>query len=53
MADFHQTGAVAAFHKLGPDNLETIEAELTWYSQERPIALVLPSLFSELKGRNA
>jgi glucosyl-3-phosphoglycerate synthase len=50
MADFHQTGAVATFHKLGPDNLEKIEAELTWYSHERPIALVLPSLYSELKG---
>ena len=50
MADFHQTGVVATFHKLGPDNLEKIEAELTWYSQERPIALVLPSLFSELEG---
>ena len=50
MADFHQTGVVATFHKLGPDNLEKIEAELTWYSHERPIALVLPSLYSELKG---
>ena len=50
MADFHQTGVIATFHKLGPNNLEKIEAELTWYSQERPIALVLPSLFSELEG---
>jgi glucosyl-3-phosphoglycerate synthase len=31
-------------------NLEKIESELTWYSQERPIALVLPSLYSELEG---
>ena len=23
---------------------------MTWYSQERPIALVLPSLYSELQG---
>lgn len=50
MADFHQTGAVATFHKLGQDNLDKIEAELTWYAQERPIALVLPSLYSELEG---
>ena len=50
MADFHQTGVIATFHKLGNAKLEKIEAELTWYSQERPIALVLPSLYSELQG---
>lgn len=50
MADFYQTGVVATFHKLGYTNLEKIEAELSWYSQERPIALVLPSLYSELEG---
>jgi glucosyl-3-phosphoglycerate synthase len=50
MADFYQTGVVATFHRLGKINLEKIEAELTWYSQERPIALVLPSLYSELEG---
>ncbi|MBI5666329.1 MAG: glycosyl transferase [Nitrospirae bacterium] len=50
MSDFYQTGVVATFHRLGRLNLEKIEAELTWYSQERPIALVLPSLFSELEG---
>ncbi len=50
MADFHQTGVIATFHKLGTTELEKIEAELSWYSQERPIALVLPSLYSELKA---
>lgn len=50
MADFYQTGVVATFHRLGELNLEKIEAELSWYSQERPIALVLPSLYSELEG---
>lgn len=50
MADFHQSGVVATFHRLGDSNLEKIEAELSWYSQERPIALVLPSLYSELEG---
>ncbi|MEW6109498.1 MAG: glycosyl transferase [Nitrospirota bacterium] len=50
MADFYQTGVVATFHRLGRINLEKIESELTWYSQERPIALVLPSLYSELEG---
>ena len=50
MADLYQTGVVATLHILGKLNLEKIEAELTWYSQERPIALVLPSLYSELEG---
>jgi len=50
MADFYQTGVVATFHRLGKVNLEKIEAELTWYTQGRPIALVLPSLYSELEG---
>ena len=50
MADFYQTGLVATFHKLGETNLDRIESELSWYSQERPIALVLPSLYSELEG---
>ncbi|MEW6003460.1 MAG: glycosyl transferase [Nitrospirota bacterium] len=50
MSDFYQTGVVATFHRLGKLNLEKIEAELTWYTSERPIALVLPSLYSELEG---
>lgn len=50
MADFYQTGVVATFHRLGELKLDKIESELTWYSQERPIALVLPSLYSELAG---
>jgi glucosyl-3-phosphoglycerate synthase len=50
MADFYQTGVVSTFHMLGEPSLEKIEAELSWYSQERPIALVLPSLYLELEG---
>lgn len=50
MSDFYQTGVVATFHRLGRIDPERIEAELTWYAQERPIALVLPSLYSELGG---
>ncbi len=50
MSDFYQTGVIATFHRLGRINLEKIEAELSWYARERPIALVLPSLYSELEG---
>lgn len=50
MSDFYQTGVIATFHRLGKPILEKIEAELSWYASERPIALVLPSLYSELQG---
>jgi glucosyl-3-phosphoglycerate synthase len=51
MGDFFQSGVVTTFHKLGDSKLEKIEEELLWYSKERPIALILPSLYSELEGR--
>ncbi|MDX9715385.1 MAG: hypothetical protein RBT37_08145 [Dissulfurispiraceae bacterium] len=50
MSDFYQLGVVATFHRLGRRTFEQIEAELSWYAQSRPIALVLPSLYSELHG---
>jgi glucosyl-3-phosphoglycerate synthase len=50
MSDFYQNGVVATFHRLGRQNIEKIESELTWYAQARPIAVVLPSLYSELEG---
>lgn len=50
MADFYQTGLLATFHRLGKPNLEGLERELNIYSRYRPIALVLPCLYSELEG---
>lgn len=50
MSDFYQTGMVATFHRLGTTKLDKIEEELSWYAVERPLALVLPSLYSELEG---
>jgi glucosyl-3-phosphoglycerate synthase len=50
MSDFYQAGVVATLHRLGSVDIEKLEAELTWFAQERPIALVLPSLYSELEG---
>jgi glucosyl-3-phosphoglycerate synthase len=50
VSDFYQTGVIATFHRLGRVDIEKIESELTWYTTERPIALVLPSLYSELQG---
>lgn len=50
MSDFHQTGVITSLHRLGEPDLERLERELCEYARERPIALVLPSLFSEIHG---
>ncbi len=48
MADFHQTGVLATFHRLGAFNLERLEADLQSFNRHRPIALVLPTTPQEL-----
>lgn len=50
MSDFYQVGVVATFHRLGSPNIERIESELSLYAAQRPVALVLPSLYAELEG---
>jgi glucosyl-3-phosphoglycerate synthase len=50
MSDFHQTGVVATFHRLGANDLGRLEGDLVLHANERPIALILPSLYCELKG---
>ncbi|MEW6542866.1 MAG: glycosyl transferase [Nitrospirota bacterium] len=49
MSDFHQNGVVAVLHRLGRPNLEQLEAELQRHATTNPVALVLPSLYSELE----
>ncbi|ULA65311.1 MAG: Glucosyl-3-phosphoglycerate synthase [Nitrospira sp.] len=49
MSDFHQNGVVTVLHRLGKPNLEQLEAELQQHAATNPIALVLPSLYSELQ----
>lgn len=51
MADFHQTGIITTLHRLGTPNLSRLEAELTRFTERFPVALVLPSLYSELEGK--
>lgn len=48
MADFHQSGVVATFHRLGAANMERMTAELTEFNKSRPMALVLPTTPQEL-----
>lgn len=49
MSDFHQNGVVTVLHRLGKPNLEQLEAELQRHASTNPIALILPSLYSELQ----
>lgn len=50
MSDFFQNGAITTLHNLAKDRLIDMENELLAFSRQRPMALVLPSLFSELEG---
>ena len=49
MGDFHQANKIATLHKLNRNNLPQLEEELNEFSKKRPIALVLPCLYSELE----
>ena len=50
MGDFFQNGVITTLHRLGQRPVEELEEELTFFSRVRPMSLVLPSLYSELKG---
>ncbi len=51
MGDFFQPGVITTLHRLKKGNLDRMETELEFYSKHNPIALVLPSLYSELKEK--
>src|SRR3972149_6679022 len=51
MSDFFQPGVITTLHRLKKGNLDRMETELEFYSKHNPIALVLPSLYSELKEK--
>lgn len=48
MGDFYQNGLITTLHNFHNRTLEDLEARLKDYSRERPMALVIPSLYSEL-----
>ncbi len=50
MGDFYQNGIITTLHNLADRPLEELEAELEGFSEERPLGLILPSLYSELEG---
>jgi glucosyl-3-phosphoglycerate synthase len=50
MGDFYQNGIITTLHNLADRPLEELEQELQEFSSRRPMALILPSLYSELEG---
>ena len=52
MGDFHQNGIVTTLHNLRQRPLEAMEADLMRFQTSRPMGLVLPSLFLNLKDRH-
>ena len=51
MSDFFQNGIITTLHKLSSYSLEKIENSIREITKERKFALLLPSLYSELKGK--
>ena len=50
MSDFFQNGQIVSLHRLTDRSLKEIETELENNAKKRQLALVLPSLFSELEN---
>jgi glucosyl-3-phosphoglycerate synthase len=50
MSDFFQNGVITSLHRLNRENKKALEDELLRYTSIRPIALILPALFSELES---
>lgn len=50
MSDFFQNGVITTLHKLRERSIDEIERELHDFASHRPMALILPCLYSELEG---
>ena len=50
MADFYQNGIITTLHNIADRPVEELEKELLGFSKQRPMGLILPSLYSELEG---
>ncbi len=51
MGDFSQNGIVSTLHDFGTKSTEEIEKDLSVFSKERKMELILPCLYSELEGK--
>lgn len=50
MPDFYQFGPITTLHRLATGDWRALEDELHEFRESRPIALVIPCLYSELAG---
>lgn len=50
MTDFFQNGEITTLHRLGRESLEELEDRISKLALHRPLALVLPAIYTELKG---
>lgn len=50
MPDFYQHARIPTLHHLAVTNTVEREAEITAWTEDNPVALLLPALFSEFKG---
>ncbi|MGE5235636.1 MAG: glycosyl transferase [Acidobacteriota bacterium] len=50
MGDFLQNGVITTLHQLGRPDPRGLAREIGTFAAQRPVALVLPSLYSELAG---
>jgi glucosyl-3-phosphoglycerate synthase len=49
LSDFYQTGVVTTLHRLGAQTIGALEEQVEYFAQQKPIALVLPALYSEFE----
>ena len=50
MSDFSQNGVVSTLHDFKTKSTTVIESELSKFSKQRKMELILPCLYSELEG---
>ena len=50
MSDFFQNGVISTLHKLTEQPIEELENRILSFTDRRPIALILPSLYTEIEG---
>lgn len=51
MGDFYQNGLVTTLHNFKHRDEQDLENELVEFSKDRPMALIIPCLYSELEGK--
>lgn len=50
MGDFFQNGEITTLQELGKRDYKRYDAEMNEFSLQKPLALVLPTLFTDIKG---